>query len=395
MDPPLTSAHVAFRDEARAWLADHVPDLPPPGSPEAFEQHVSWERELHEAGFQALHWPEEYGGRGADVVTQAIFEEEYVRADGPDRVTVLGTNLLAPTLFAHGTDAQRQRWLPDILAARTIWSQGFSEPDAGSDLASLRTRAERDGDDLVVNGQKIWTSYGAYADWIFALVRTSNFSAPRADSTPDGPTKHAGITFVAIDLRSDGVEVRPIIQLDGHAGFSEVFFTDVRVPIDQVIGEIDDGWPVAMTTLAAERDAPAAPPARYERDLRDLIDIARAVGLDTDDVVRDRIAGLHVRVECYRHQAAATVATLAAGGSLGDGASVTKLLWSELERDLYAFGLELLGAHGEVLDDRAPLRDVAGWHSRYWYARAATIYAGTSEIQRNILARRVLALPKA
>jgi alkylation response protein AidB-like acyl-CoA dehydrogenase len=242
----------------------------------------------------------------------------------------------------------------------------------------------RDGDDFVVNGQKIWTSYGAYADWIFALVRTD----------PEAP-KHAGITFLALPLTTPGVEVRPIRQLDGHTGFAEVFFTDARVPVANVIGAINDGWRVATTALEFERDAPAAAPARYARDLDELVGIARARGLAEDPVVRDRLADLHVRVECYRHHAERTLATLVGGGDLGHLSSVTKLVWSELERDLYETGLELLGQYGEDLDAPLGIADPAGWRTRYWYARAATIYAGTSEIQRNIIARRVLGLPKA
>ena len=387
MDLQLTPDQQRFRDELRAWLADNVPadPLPPAGTPDGFAAHRAWERQLFEGGYGAIHWPTEYGGRGAGPVEQAIFEEEYLLADGPERVTVVGHNLMGPTLMAYGTEAQKRRWLPDILAAEVIWAQGYSEPDAGSDLAGLRTRAVRDGDHFVVNGQKIWTSYGAFADWIFALVRTD----------PDAP-KHAGITFLAFDLSSDGVETRPITQLDGHAGFAEVFFTDVRVPADQVIGEVNDGWRVAMTALGFERDAPAASPARYRRDIEELAAIARARGLADDPVVRDRLGGLAVATEVYRHHALRTLTRLAKGESIGPESSMTKLLWSELERDVYDLGMELLGPAGESLaEGTAGLRSVEDWHSRYWYARAATIYAGTSEIQRNILARRVLGLPRS
>ena len=379
MDLTLTAQQAEFRDDVRLWLRANVPSPPldPPGTADGFAAHVAWERTLHAAGYGAIHWPAQYGGRGADVVLQAIFEEEYLLAGGPERVTVVGHNLMGPTLMAHGTPAQQQRWLPGILSAAEIWSQGFSEPDAGSDLAGLRTRAVLDGDTWVVNGQKIWTSYGAHADWIFALVRTD----------PDAP-KHKGITFVAIDLRAEGVDVRPIVQLDGHAGFAEVFFTDVRVTDDMVIGQVNDGWGVAMTTLGFERDAPAAAPARYRRDLDHLIAVARRRGVDTDPAVRDRIGALYARVEGYRGHALRTLSRLAAGESLGSEASVTKLLWSELERDLYETTRELLGPEGETLLDPA-------WQNRYWYARAATIYAGTSEIQRTIIAERVLGLPRA
>jgi alkylation response protein AidB-like acyl-CoA dehydrogenase len=385
MDLEPTADERAFRDEVRTWLRANVPKTPLPssGTRDGFEAHRQWERTLFEAGYGAIRWPVEYGGRGADVVQQAIFEEEYLLARGPERVSVLGKNLLGPTLMDHGTDDQRARWLPDILSAQTIWSQGFSEPEAGSDLAALRTRAVRDDDHFVVDGQKIWTSHGAFADWIFALVRTD----------PDAP-KHRGITFIAIDMASDGVEARPIVQIDGHAGFAEVFFTDVRVPVENVIGDVNDGWAVAMTTLGFERDAPAAPAARFLRQVRDLIAIARTRGLDGDPVVRDRIAALYVRAEAYRHHTMRSLSRLARGDSLGPEASMTKVLWSELGRDAYETGLELMGPYGEVLSSDAPVPSAEAWHTGYWFSRAATIYAGTSEIQRNIIAERVLGLPK-
>jgi alkylation response protein AidB-like acyl-CoA dehydrogenase len=385
MDVDETPQQRGFREQVRAWLVDHVPSppLPPPGTAEDFAAHVTFERELYEAGYAAIDWPEEYGGRGADPIEQAIFEEEYILAGGPERVTVVGRNLLGPTLMVHGTPEQKQRWLPDILAARTIWVQGYSEPDAGSDLASLKTRAVRDGDDLILDGQKIWSSYGPYGDWIFVLARTN----------PDA-AKHAGITFLVMDLDTPGVEVRPIVQPDGHAGFAEVFFEGARVPVDQVIGEIDDGWRVAMTALEFERDAPAAAPATYRKALEALASVARARDLADDAVVRDRLGELAVRVETYRLHALRALSRLGTGASLGVTSSMTKLLWSELERDLYAFGMELLGPDAELLEDHPVLDDPVRWHSDYWYSRAATIYAGTSEIQRNILARRRLGLPK-
>jgi alkylation response protein AidB-like acyl-CoA dehydrogenase len=384
MDLRLTPEQEAFRTEVRDWLTANVPrSLPSPGTREGFEAHRHWERTLARAGYAGIRWPEEYGGRGADPVLQAIFEEEYLLAGGPERVTVVGQNLLGPTLMVHGTDKQRGRWLPGILSAEEIWSQGFSEPDAGSDLAGISTRAVRDGDDWIVDGQKIWTSYGTFADWIFALVRTD----PEAE-------RHRGITFLCIDMRSDGVEARPILQADSYAGFAEVFFTGVRVPAENVIGEVNDGWTVAMSTLGFERDAPAAPAARYLRDLRELAGAARARGLDEDPMTRDTLAGLLVRAEAYRSHTLRTLSRLSHGESLGSEASVTKLLWSELERDIYEAGRDILGPYGDVDTQDGPLEDSEGWRSRYWFARAATIYAGTSEIQRNIVAERVLGLPK-
>lgn len=394
MDLDLSEAQRRFQADARAWLRANVPTppLPPAATPEGFAAHLAWERALAAAGYAAIHWPRAFGGRGADIVEQAIFEEEYLLAGGPERVTVVGHNLMGPTLMAHGTPQQQERWLPDILAARAIWVQGYSEPEAGSDLAGLRTRARVTGDHLVVDGQKIWTSFAPYGDWIFALVRTDPDTLPGTPADRAKP-KHVGLTFLAAELDSPGIEVRPITQPDGHQGFAEVFFTGVRVPLDQVVGRIDDGWRVARTALEFERDAPAAAPARYRRDLDELVALARARGLDDDPLVRDRLAGLQVRVETYRLHALHKLARVSAGREVGATSSITKLLWSELERDLYDCGLELLGTEAGLLDSDA-LPDAGGWHSRYWYARAATIYAGTSEIQRSILARRVLGLPK-
>lgn len=358
MDLTYTPEHEAFRTEVREWLVRHVEPLPSAGTREGFDAHRAWERTLAAAGFDIT-----------DVVTRAIFEEEYLLSGAPERITVVGQKLMAPTLLAHGTEEQKTRWLPGIYSADDIWSQGFSEPEAGSDLAAIRTKAERVADDFVVNGQKIWTSYGAFADWIFALVRTD----PSAE-------RHKGITFLAIDMRTDGVEPRPITQLDGHAGFAEVFFTDVRVPAANVIGDVNDGWRVAMTTLGAEREAPARPAARYLRDLRELAQL-----IDRDDPVAvDEVVKLYVAAKCYEHSTRRTLSRIANGEAIGVDASVTKLQWSELERRVFDVGLQLTGTnHSE-----------SWWHN-YWYARAATIYAGTTEIQNNIVAERILGLPRS
>ena len=385
MDLRYSDAQESFRADARAWLRANVPNPPlqTPGTREGFEAHRGWERALHGAGYSGLQWPEAYGGRGADVVSLAIFEEEYFLAGGPERINALGQRLMGPTLMVHGTEEQKHRWLRRILAADDVWSQGFSEPDAGSDLAGLKTRAVRDGDDFVINGQKIWTSYGAFADWMFALVRTD----------PDAP-RHAGITFLALDMRSEGVEVSPLVQLDGHVGFAQVFFTDVRVPAAQVIGEINRGWEVAMTTLGFERDAPSASPAIYLRYVQDVLAAARARGLDADPRVMDGIAGLYADARAYQAHALRTLTRQARGESIGPEASMTKLIWSEMGHRLAEVSRDVYGPHAEVRDADDPLAPKQRWHYRYWISRAATIYAGTSEIQRNIVSERVLGLPK-
>jgi alkylation response protein AidB-like acyl-CoA dehydrogenase len=381
MDLTHTPEQEAFREQARVWLRANAPRLDPPDTRAAFEDHRAWERALFDAGYAGLAWPVAYGGRALGIVEQAIFESEYLLAGAPERINVVGHKLMAPTLFAHGTDAQRQRWLAPMLRGDEIWSQGFSEPDAGSDLAGIRCRALLDGDDVVINGQKIWTSYGAFADWIFVLAR----------SDPDAG-RHRGLSFIAVDMRTEGVEARPITQLDGHGGFAEVFFTDARVPSANVIGSIGDGWSVAMTTLAAERDSPARPAARYRRDLRRLVTIARAVRRYNDPVLRDRVGALAARAESYRSLALQTLTLLQRGEALGSDASTTKLLWSELERDIFELTMELIGAHADTPGQL--VEDVTAWQHDYWYARAATIYAGTSEIQRSIIAERILGLPR-
>ena len=381
MDLSFTAAQISFREQLRAWLTSNVPrDLASPGTREGFEQHRAWERALFDAGYAGVSWPAEYGGRALDVVSQAIFEEEYLLANGPERINVVGEKLLGRTLMKHGTDEQRARWLPRVLSAEDVWSQGFSEPEAGSDLANVQTKAVQQGDEWIVDGQKIWTSYGAFADWIFVLVRT-DLEAER----------HRGLSFLAIEMKSPGVDARPIVQLDGHAGFAEVFFTEVRVPVSNVIGAVNDGWSVALSTLGFERDAPARPAARYARDLRELIAIAKVRGVWDEPAVRDSIGGLAARVETYRLHTLRTLTRLQRGESIGDDASVTKLIWSELERDIFEYGMELLGPYAGALSDTPAAPD---FDNLYWYARAATIYAGTSEIQNNIVAERILGLPR-
>jgi alkylation response protein AidB-like acyl-CoA dehydrogenase len=365
VDLSYTPEQEAFRTQVRSWLRTNVPNppLPSAGTPEGFALHREWERKLAATGYAAQD----------DKIAQAIFEEEYLLARGPERVTVVGTKLMAPTLIAHGTQEQKQRWLPRIASAADIWSQGFSEPGAGSDLAGIRTKAELKDDTYVINGQKIWTSYGAFADWVFVLARTDPSSQ-----------RHSGISFIAVDMATEGVEARPITQLDGHAGFAEVFFTDARVPGSNVVGDVGDGWRVAMTTLGAEREAPARPAARYFRDLRELV---RLLGPATQDrTVQDELAKLYVEAKCYEHSTRRTLSRLVAGQEIGLDASTTKLQWSELERRLFETAHELLGQRSASAGDE--------WWSKYWYARAATIYAGTTEIQRNIIAERILGLPR-
>jgi len=391
VDLDLSPEQRAFRDEVRSWLAANVPAqrLAPQSTEEGFAQHRDWEQRLYQAGYAAIDWPAAYGGRDADLLSTAIFQEEYARADAPARVNVLGLGLAGPTLIRYGTDEQKARWLPGILSAEAIWCQGFSEPDAGSDLAALRTSAVRDGDEYIVNGQKVWTSLGRFADWMFALVRTD----------PSAP-KHRGISFVMIDMRSPGIEVRPIVQINGDAGFAEVFLTDVRVPVTNLVGAEHDGWHVAMTTLGFERGTGLGAHVRFSRDVRELIALVKAVGLDRDPLVRDRVAQLYVETEVFKDNVYRTLTRLSKGAPVGPEASLNKLYWSEMEARIYETGHQVAGPYAELTGKApltAPLREALDWdhwQHQYWYSRASKIYAGTSEIQKNIIAERVLGLPK-
>ena len=384
MDLNLTDDQLAFRDEVRRWLDANVPaDIRTDGSQESFEEHRAWEKTLFEAGYAAIHWPKAYGGRDADLLTQAIFQEEYFRAKAPDRINVLGLGLAGPTLMVYGTPEQQERWLPKILSAEEIWCQGFSEPDAGSDLAALRTTAVREGDEFIVNGQKIWTSLGRYGDWIFTLVRTDK----------DAP-KHKGISFLMIPMDSPGIEVRPIVQINNDAGFSEVFFTDVRVPAENLVGELNDGWRIAMTTLGFERATGLGAHVRFSRDLRELVGLVKSMGLDSDPVYRDQVTKLYVDTEVYRHNMYRTLTRLASGKPIGPEASLNKLYWSEMEARTYETGIQAMGELAELTPQADAAPDKGHWQKSYWYSRASCIYAGTSEIQKNIISERVLGLPK-
>ena len=385
MDLNLTDDQLAFRDEVRSWLADNVPSepLPTDGTREAFEAHRAWEKRLYEAGYAAIHWPRAYGGRDADLLTQAIFQEEYTRAEAPARINVLGLGLAGPTLMVYGNDDQKQRWLPAILSCEDIWCQGFSEPDAGSDLAAIRTTAVREGDDFIVNGQKIWTSLGRYADWMFTLVRTDK----------DAP-KHKGISYLMIPMDTPGIDVRPIVQINNDAGFAEVFLTDVRVPAHNLVGNLNEGWGIAMATLGFERGTGLGAHVRFSKDLQELVRMVRALGLSDDPILRDEVTRHFVDTEVYRHNMYRTLTRLAGGKPIGPEASLNKLYWSQMEARIYETGMQAMGELGELTPKADAAVDKGHWQKSYWYSRASNIYAGTSEIQKNIISERVLGLPK-
>jgi alkylation response protein AidB-like acyl-CoA dehydrogenase len=375
----------AFRSEAQAWLDANVPQtrLPSIETPEGFEAHREWEQALYDAGLAAPQWPEAYGGRGLDPLSSAWFEEAYSRARAPERLNVVGLHICGPTIIEHGTPEQKAAWLPDLLACRAIWSQGFSEPGAGSDLASIRTRADVSDDQIIINGHKIWTSLGKWCDWILMLIRT--------DATG---SKHAGLSLVVVDRHTPGVEVRPIRQLTGEEAFSEVFLTDVVVPRANVVGELNNGWRTAMSLLTHERGPGVGTPIRFERLLEDLWRVAARLGLAGDSYWRCRLGEHAADVQAYRWLWERDLRLRTVGDYPIELACVNKLIWTELDQRMHETGWSMLGEFAE-LDESAP--DYVAppdWEHGYWYSRAHLIAAGTSEIQRNVIARRGLGLPR-
>jgi alkylation response protein AidB-like acyl-CoA dehydrogenase len=366
-------AEAAFRLAAREWLCAHVPSAPLPSmdTREGFEAHREWERTLSDARWSVVHWPERFGGRGVDLLHWLVFEEEYYAADAPGRVSQNGIFLLGPTLFEFGTHEQQQRYLPRMAAGEDIWAQGWSEPDSGSDLASLRTRAERVDGGWRVTGQKTWCSRAAYADMLFALVRTDPASQ-----------RHHGLSYLLLPLTADGVTVRPIRQLDGEAGFAEVFLDDVFVPDHDVIGAVDEGWRAAMSTSSNERGMSLRSPARFLAPAERLVEKWKA---DRDPAFADRVADAWIKAQAYRLHTFGTVTRLANGGELGAESSVTKVFWSDLDVALHQTALDMRGADGELADH---------WTDGLLFALGGPIYAGTNEIQRNIIAERLLGLPR-
>jgi alkylation response protein AidB-like acyl-CoA dehydrogenase len=381
VDLTLDDRQREFDQEVRRWLVDNVPDVPLPDvdTDAGFDAHRRWERTLAEAGYAGVSWPEEFGGLGHGPDLAWIFSQAYWESGAPARVNHVGLNLSGPTIMARGTTEQKERWLPGILDASEIWAQALSEPGAGSDLASLTTAARRDGDEFVVRGAKVWTTLGPRADRIYTLVRTGGSG-----------TGHAGLTVLAIDARSPGLTRRGIHQLDERTDFSELFFDDVRVPAGDVIGDVDDGWSVVMTTLGFERGSVTNSPAGVRRLYDEVARIAVDVGGADDPVVRHELARDFAAVELYRIQSLRNL-TLDLAGGLRWEESMAKVVWSETNARLFARGEDLLGASGGVTDAAAAGRD---WSRRAWYARAGAIYGGANEVQRNIIAERQLGLPR-
>jgi alkylation response protein AidB-like acyl-CoA dehydrogenase len=371
-----------FRVEVRRWLADNLvgefASLRGVGGPgrehEAFEERLAWDRQLAAAGWTCPGWPVEHGGRGLSLAQQVIFHEEYALAGAPSRVNHLGEELLGPTLIAFGTSAQQQRFLPRIRAVEELWCQGYSEPGAGSDLASVSTSAALDGDEWVITGQKVWTSLAQVADWCFVLARTE-----------PGSRRHHGLSYLLVPMRQPGVEVRPIVQLTGTAEFNEVFFDGARTAADLVVGEPGDGWRVAMGTLAFERGvATIGQQVGFRRELDALTDLARQTGALDDPVLREKLARARLGLEVMRAHAMRTLATTEPGA-----ASVAKLVWANWHRTLGELAMEVRGAASLV-----HAGDLDRWQRLFLFSRADTIYGGANEIQRNIIAERVLGLPR-
>jgi len=372
-----------FRGALRAWLAAHEParaERVPHDDASLADEFAflkAWQQTLHAAGYTGLLWPPEYGGRGAPAVQQAILNEELARARAPQLLNRVGINNAGPTLIAHGTEAQKRRLLPPILSADETWCQLFSEPGAGSDLAAVRTRAERDGDRFRVTGQKVWTSYAQYSKWAILLARTD-----------PGAPKHKGLTYFVLDMESPGITIRPLTQATGSTEFSEVFLEDVAVPAANVVGGVDQGWEIAMTTLAHERGTGFAFKEQVLQRiaLDDACDLARATGRHADPVVRQEIARGWIDVEVMRLLNCRTLTRLEHGLEPGPESSLVKLFWASLTQRIHELALELQGP--------AAVRAEGRWAQAFLWSRVGAIAGGTSEVQANIIAQRLLGLPR-
>jgi hypothetical protein len=376
MDLTWSVAEDEFRNEARSWLEANVPhDLPSGDTRDGFARHLEWERLLFENRWAVVSWPEPYGGRGASLWEWLIFEEEYYRAGGPQRVTQNGIFLLAPTVFEFGTQEQQDRILPRMAAAQELWCQGWSEPNAGSDLAGIQSRATKTEGGWLLNGQKTWTTRGAFCTHLFGLFR----------SDPDSE-RHRGLTYFLVPLDSDGVTVRGFGRLDGDEGFAEVFFEDAFVSDDNVLGGIDNGWSVAMATTGSERGLTLRSPGRFLATTERLLQLHRTMHRPADGAMRQRLVDAWMRAEAYQLFTLDTVTRLSEGGAVGAESSINKIWWSELDVELHELALDLLGPEAQL---EGP------WSKGYQFSLSGPIYAGTNEIQRNIAAERVLGLPRA
>jgi alkylation response protein AidB-like acyl-CoA dehydrogenase len=382
VDLTLSPAEEAFRDELRAWLDTNNPGREPEGDEAGFEFRRRWQRTLNDAGWAGVAWPKEYGGRGATLVESAIFNEEVVRSRTPQMANVLGLAMGGPTVIAHGTEEQKQRYLPTILSAEEIWCQGFSEPESGSDLASLKTRAVRDGDEWVVTGQKVWTTLAHQAKWCMLVARTDQ----------DAP-KHKGLTYFLMDMEQEQVGVRPLVQITGEAEFNELFIEEARIPHANIVGGEGNGWAVAITTLMHERATLAfGLQVAVQISLRELIEKARqskgrnGSSASDDPVIRQRLAQLLIESEVLRLNAYRGLSAIMRDGVPGPEGSLGKWHWSEVNQSLTELAMDIAGPHAMLNEDE--------WTYRFLRARANSIEGGTTEILKNIVAERVLGLPR-
>jgi alkylation response protein AidB-like acyl-CoA dehydrogenase len=376
VDLTLSPQEEAFRDELRAWLEENHPGEEPAGDEASFEFRRAWQRKLADAGYAGLSWPKEYGGRGATLVEQAIFGEEIARAKAPQMANVLGLAMGGPVVIAHGTEEQKERYLQPILTAEEIWCQGFSEPEAGSDLASLKTKAVKSNGGWTVTGQKVWTTFAQHAKWCMLVARTD----------PDAP-KHQGLTYFLMDMEQDAVQVRPLRQITGEAEFNELFIEEAEIPDENVIGGVGNGWGVAITTLMHERAGLAfGLQVQLKIALGQLTELIRERGLDQDPLVRQRLAQLYIESEALRLNAWRGLTHIMKTGVPGPEGSLPKWLWSDINQSLTEMAVDVRGADGPLADD--------DWTYRFLRARANSIEGGTTEILKNIVAERVLGLPR-
>ena len=387
MNLQFTPEEEAFRQECRAWLKTNVPSVPLKSGDtrEGFAAHVEWEKKLFSAGWAVVSWPKEYGGRGATLMEWLLFEEEYYRAGAPNRVTQNGIFLLAPTLFEFGTAEQKERILRAMASAECLWAQGWSEPNAGSDLASLSSRATRDPErgGWLLTGQKTWCTRGAFCDQMFGLFRTC----------PDSQ-RHKGLTYFLVPLDAEGVTVRGVDRLDGDEGFAEVFLDDVFVPDRDVLGEVNQGWYVAMATTSSERGLSLRSPGRFIATASRLVELFRRYESTACPALRNEVIQAWMDAEAYRLYTFQTVTRMREGGSIGADSSLNKLFWSEMDVKTHETALAILEGVAELEGSAPEAIDRGSWLTGFQFALAGPIYAGTNEIQRNIVAERVLGLPR-
>ena len=387
MDLAYTDEQNAFREEVRSWLAANVPDEPLQtfDTAEGFQQHREWEAKLNEGRWGMVTWPEELGGRACDLIEWLIFEEEYYKAGAPLRVNQNGIFLLGPTLMEYGTEEQKARILPKMANGEEVWSQGWSEPNAGSDMAAIRSTARLEGDKYIINGQKTWSTRAVWADWTFGMFRTDPESS-----------RHRGLTFILVPLDTPGITVRPIPQLDGLPGFAEIFFDNVEVSVDNRLGDEGAGWSVAMATAGFERGLMLRSPARFQETARRLVELytANQASADRDPAIRDAVIRAYLDAESYCLATYQTACRLNKGGKIGAESSTNKIFWSELDQDMHATAMSILGARSELLPHAPDAQGVGSWLDGWLFAQSGPIYAGTNEVQRNIIAERMLGMPR-